>query len=232
MSLWLMTCLVLAAHLFGQEMHSPKVLAVPEFRPTPTYFLSQVTVLQRLEPQYTQEAREARCQGRVVLYMEVGPLGLAERIRVIRGLGLGLDQKAIEAVQQWLFEPARIYGPQDVVTTLVPVEFRLPESPETSSDDLLVASSEPGISAPRIVSRAEPVYSEQSLKAGVQGVVVPYTEISAEGQLQNIQVLQGLGFGLDELAVERIRLWKFELAMREGKPVTMMMPIEINFSCR
>jgi len=198
MSLRVVIWLVLAAHLFGQEMPCPKVLTVPEFRPTQTYFLSKVTVLHRLEPEYTQEARKVRRQGTVVLYVEVGPLGLAERIRVIRGLGLGLDEKAIEAVQQWLFKPVRIYGPQDVVTTLVPVEFRLPEAPETSSDDLLVASSETGI--------------------------------SADGQLQNIQVLQGLGSGLDELAVERIGLWKFEPAMREGKPVRVMMPIEINFS--
>jgi periplasmic protein TonB len=54
--------------------------------------------------------------------------------------------------------------------------------------------------------------------------------MTPEGQLQNIQVLESLGMGLDELAVERIRQWKFEPAMREGKPVRVMMPVEINFS--
>jgi TonB family protein len=224
--------LALTAHLFGQDMPNPKTLTIPEYKPTPSYFCSPVNVLRRLEPEYTLEAREARRQGTVVLYIEVGPWGLAEKIQIIRGLGLGLDEKAVEAVQQWVFKPVKIYGPEEVVTTLISVDFRLPEALESSDDDLLFASSDPGIRAPRIVSRIEPAYSEQARKAGLQGIIVVYTEVTPEGRLQNIQVLQGLGMGMDEQAAERIRQWKFEPATRDGKPIRVMMPVEINFSLR
>ena len=54
----------------------------------------------KVEPEYSEEARKAKYQGTVVLAIEVWPDGKAHNIRVIRSLGLGLDQKAIDAVQK------------------------------------------------------------------------------------------------------------------------------------
>ena len=53
-----------------------------------------------VEPQYTEEARKAQLEGTVALYVEVAPYGAAENIRVLRRLGMGLDEKAVEAVRQ------------------------------------------------------------------------------------------------------------------------------------
>ena len=77
------------------------------------------------DPDYSEEARKAKYQGTVVLWMVVGPDGRTHQIRVMRTLGLGLDEKAIEAVREWRFEPARRNGQPVSVEISVEVSFRL-----------------------------------------------------------------------------------------------------------
>lgn len=77
------------------------------------------------DPEYSEEARKAKYQGTVVLWVVVGPDGHPRDIRVQRSLGLGLDEKAVEAVRQWKFEPARKDGSPVAVQINVEVNFRL-----------------------------------------------------------------------------------------------------------
>ncbi len=78
------------------------------------------------EPQYSEDARKAKFQGIVVLQVIIQPDGHATNIQVVKGAGLGLDEKAIEAVRTWRFKPA--IGPSGTpVATVTPIEvnFRL-----------------------------------------------------------------------------------------------------------
>ena len=59
------------------------------------------------DPQYTDEAREAKLQGTVTLQVLVGADGRASQIRLVRGIGLGLDERAVQSVRGWKFNPAR-----------------------------------------------------------------------------------------------------------------------------
>ncbi len=77
------------------------------------------------EPEYSDEARKAKYQGVCVLYVEVSPDGTTHNIRVVRSLGLGLDEKAIEAVKKWKFEPAKKDGTPVSVAVNVEVSFHL-----------------------------------------------------------------------------------------------------------
>ena len=77
------------------------------------------------DPQYTDQARKAKVEGTCILAMIVGPDGKPHDIRVQRGIGMGLDQKAIEAVQQWRFDPATKDGRPVAVQISVEVSFRL-----------------------------------------------------------------------------------------------------------
>lgn len=77
------------------------------------------------DPEYSEEARKAKYQGTVVLWVEVGPDGRPRQIRVQRTLGMGLDEKAMEAVRTWKFEPARLNGQPVAVQINVEVNFRL-----------------------------------------------------------------------------------------------------------
>ena len=77
------------------------------------------------DPQYTDQARKAKLEGTCILAMIVGPDGKPHDIRVQRGIGMGLDQKAIEAVQQWRFDPATKDGQPVAVQISVEVSFKL-----------------------------------------------------------------------------------------------------------
>ena len=77
------------------------------------------------DPEYSEEARKAKYQGVCVLSLIVGPDGKPRDIHVSRSLGLGLDEKAIQAVNQWKFEPAQKDGRPVAVAINVEVQFRL-----------------------------------------------------------------------------------------------------------
>ena len=82
-------------------------------------------ILFRVEPEYSEEARKAKFQGAVVLALIVDEKGNPREIRVVRPLGLGLDQKAIEAVEKWRFRPGLKDGKPVAVQATIEVNFRL-----------------------------------------------------------------------------------------------------------
>ena len=77
------------------------------------------------EPEFSEEARKAKHQGTVVVRATVGQDGRIHDPHVVRSLGLGLDEKAIEAVNKWLFEPAIKDGRKVAVYVDIEVNFRL-----------------------------------------------------------------------------------------------------------
>jgi len=87
--------------------------------------VTQPVLLWKIEPEYTDEARRAKIQGTVVLHIEVDTLGQAQNITVRQSLGLGLDQRAIEAVRRWRFRPGYRNGKPWVTAAMVQVNFRL-----------------------------------------------------------------------------------------------------------
>jgi TonB family protein len=77
------------------------------------------------EPEYSNEARIAKFQGDVVLWVIVGADGIPHDVRVQRSLGMGLDEKAIAAVKNWRFQPATKDGHPVAVQVSIQVNFRL-----------------------------------------------------------------------------------------------------------
>jgi TonB family protein len=82
-------------------------------------------LLSKQEPFYSAEARAAKLQGTVVLYVEIGEDGIARNIRVTRPMGFGLDQEAVRAVRRWRFKPGVREGQPVVVAATIEVNFRL-----------------------------------------------------------------------------------------------------------
>jgi periplasmic protein TonB len=77
------------------------------------------------DPEYSEEARKAKYQGTVILWLVVDQNGRPQQVKVARSLGMGLDEKAIEAVRKWTFEPAQKDGRPVPVQINVEVNFRL-----------------------------------------------------------------------------------------------------------
>ncbi len=67
--------------------------------------VSQPTVIFKVDPEYSEEARKAKYSGSVMLAIIVDTEGHARDIHVVKSLGMGLDEKAVEAVEKWKFKP-------------------------------------------------------------------------------------------------------------------------------
>jgi len=82
-------------------------------------------LLYKNEPEYSEPARKVKQQGTVILAVDVGIDGQPHNIRIVRGLGLGLDEKAIDAVTSWRFRPALSNGRPVAAPITIEVNFRL-----------------------------------------------------------------------------------------------------------
>jgi periplasmic protein TonB len=87
--------------------------------------VSPPTVVSRVEPQYSEEARKARFQGTVILEAIVRRDGTVDIQRVVRSLGFGLDENAIQALKQWHFRPGMRNGVPVDVSLNIEVNFNL-----------------------------------------------------------------------------------------------------------
>ena len=82
-------------------------------------------VIYKPEPEFSEDARKAKLQGTVVVEAIIGRDGRVHNAHVRNGLGLGLDEKALEAVARWRFRPATRAGKAVSVPALIEINFRL-----------------------------------------------------------------------------------------------------------
>jgi protein TonB len=78
-----------------------------------------------VEPEFSEEARKAKFMGVVTVNLIVGANGLPQNVHVVRGVGMGLDEKAVEAVKQYRFTPAKEAGKPVAVEMNVEVNFQI-----------------------------------------------------------------------------------------------------------
>jgi protein TonB len=86
-----------------------------------------------------------------------------------------------------------------------------------------------GVSTPVVIYQVEPEFSEEARKAKFMGVVLVNLIVGSDGLPKNVHVLQGVGMGLNEKAVEAVRQYRFKPAMENGKPVPVELNVEVNF---
>lgn len=86
-----------------------------------------------------------------------------------------------------------------------------------------------GATPPRAIYSPEPEFSEEARKAKYQGVCTLGVIVDAQGRPTNIRILSSLGMGLDEKAIEAVKTWRFEPAMKDGHPVRFEIAVEVDF---
>jgi periplasmic protein TonB len=86
-----------------------------------------------------------------------------------------------------------------------------------------------GISAPQAISAPDPDYTEEARRAKKQGTCVLWLIVDAAGHPRDIKVVRGLGLGLDAKALEAVRQWRFQPALKDGKPVDVQISVEVEF---
>ncbi len=86
-----------------------------------------------------------------------------------------------------------------------------------------------GITAPSLISKKEPEYTEGARAGAVQGTTVLGVDIGPDGIARNFQILRSLEPGLDQKAIDAVQVWRFKPGMKDGQPVTVRATIEVNF---
>jgi TonB family protein len=197
------------------------------------------------EPEYTELARQDKVQGFVLISLVVDEQGLPQHVHVSRGLGDGLNEKALEAVRQYRFNPASENGKPVAVYLNVEVNFELAASPaqirerieatlkaqeaQAYGDALQPKAVGGGVIGPIPIYQPSPTFSEEAKKAKFSGTVTVSLIVDKNGMPQNVHVTKGVGMGLDEKAVEAVKQYQFKPATENGKPVAVFENIEVNF---
>jgi periplasmic protein TonB len=86
-----------------------------------------------------------------------------------------------------------------------------------------------GVTPPRPIYSPDPEFSEEARKAKYQGTCTLMIVVDTDGKPTNLRVVNSLGMGLDEKALETVRTWRFEPGMKDGHPVKVEMAVEVDF---
>jgi TonB family protein len=199
--------------------------------------VSAPLVIYQVDPEMTQEARDLKFRGFVLVNLIVNAKGVPENVHILRGVGLGLDERAVEAVRQYRFRPAMENGQPVSVELNIQVNYNMVDSPQAQGPNprpgTLSAVAPPkmrdGATAPVILRQVEPEYSEAARKAKAGGLVLVNLTVDKKGRPQHVHVVHGVGNGLDEKAIDAVRQYRFKPAMKNDKPVQEALNIEVNF---
>ena len=103
--------------------------------------------------------------------------------------------------------------------------------PGTGTDGIYEYGS--GITNPEPILQTKPSYTDDAIRAKVQGVVVLQAVIRKDGRVDRFKVVRGLGYGLEERAIQEIATrWKFRPGTLNGRPVDVLATIEVQFNLR
>ena len=187
------------------------------------------TQLKRVDPVYPEVARLAHVEGLVILEATTDIYGRAQNIKVLRSIPL-LDQAAIDAVKQWVYEPVIINGKPIPVTFTVTVRFALDThlKPAGVTNTFTFKLLE-GMKPPKRTKYVEPIYPEEAIKAQVQGPVTLEAELDESGNMSSVKVKKSIPL-LDKAAIDAVKQWKFEPALVAGKPKLVILTVTLFFS--
>lgn len=87
--------------------------------------VTKPTVIHREDPEFSEEARKAHFPGEVIVAIEVDAAGKVIHPRVVKSLGMGLDEKALEAAAKWTFHPGKLNGKPVTTRATISMTFHL-----------------------------------------------------------------------------------------------------------
>jgi TonB family protein len=189
--------------------------------------------IQKTEPEYTDEARLAGLEGTVLLHGEIDDVGVARNLEVEQSIGLGLDEKAIEAVEQWHFPPNFKSG----ATFEIPVAFRL-ASKQSRWHLIGVEFGAPtGVSRPVFSSAAYPIGAGIGPEAMEEGRVLVAIgrlatakltfDVDEQGVPAHFQIPNASEPVWGSEATALVGQWRFTPAMKNGIAVPVPCTVEL-----
>lgn len=186
------------------------------------------------EPEYSEEGRRAGLEGTAFVQVDIAPDGTPLNPTLVAGIGLGLDEKALEAVRKWRFAAPTL--PQ-FASAVVAVDFLLPS--KVSRWHLVRAAFDlpEGSTRPVFLPESYPLGAGISDKAIDEGWVISaiprsasvqlHFDIDPRGRPTNFQVLAASAdmWGIEATSV--VQKWRFRPGQKEGTPVTVPCTLEL-----
>jgi TonB family protein len=187
-----------------------------ETRPAATS--SEPVLTRKVEAEYSPQARAAKLQGTVYLYLEVDPDGKPENVQVMHGLGLGLDEKAVEAVKQWQFKPGMAGGQPARTARSVEVQFRLGDLPWRVRQVAYHVTRDPQraevLSKPVLSQYANP---DPEACPADGGDAFARWSIGEDGLPRDVKTDRP-NDPTSQAAVKAVESWRFQPGLANGKP--------------
>jgi TonB family protein len=82
---------------------------------------------------------------------------------------------------------------------------------------------------PKVISAPDPEFTEEARRNHVEGTVLLRLTVSENGDVTDAAITKGLGYGLDEKALEAVRRWKFQAPLKDGQPISSTVNVEVSF---
>jgi TonB family protein len=183
-------------------------------------------LLEKVNPTYPVEARDAGVQGIVLLKVLVDDQGIPQQIEVIKGHPL-LKDSAVTAVKQWRWQPMQIRGQAQSFYATLTVRFAL-DGDTSDSDESAATEEAVDEMKPVLKKRVSPKYPEEARKERISGVVVLEVLVGENGQASEITTIEGPEI-LAEAAAEALRQWLWEPVKVDGKPHPSLVRISVHF---
>lgn len=193
-------------------------------------------LIKKVNPIYPEEARQKRVSGVVILGVRTDIYGRVKNAMIYRSKDPLLDEAAMDAVRQWIYEPLLIKGkPREVVFT-VTVSFKLKGKKDIDKADeeffkgAVVARGE--IKPPKLIKKVDPIYPEEAKEAKVQGVVLLQARTDEKGNVVKVKVLRSESSMLNDSAIDALKQWKYEPCYKNGKPVPVVFTVTIKYKLK
>jgi TonB family protein len=194
------------------EDQKPAVRAVGDIKPP--------KLIKSVKPVYPELARKAVIEGVVILEATTDVYGRVVDTKILRSIPL-LDQAAIDAVEQWIYEPMIIAGEPRGIMFTVTCTFKL-EEPVRAVDD---------IKPPKLIKKVEPFYPESARKAGIEGTVILEATTDIYGKVKKVEILRSIP-ELDKAAMDAVKQWVYEPKIIEGKPRGVIFTVTVVFKLK
>jgi TonB family protein len=151
-------------------------------------------------------------------------------------VGFNLAELSTDPLPEAVFHVPQGYraaSPEDLLakTRATPAAASTPVAARAPIEDFngTIYPAGNGVASPVPIYRPEPQYTEEARLAGIQGTVLVSVVVDEKGVARNVKVLRSLDPGLDQVAIDTVRQWKFTPGQKDGAPVAIEARVEVSF---
>lgn len=109
-----------------------------------------------------------------------------------------------------------------------------PKDPAAFGGPGVARQGDKGLTLPKVVKEVNPQYTQEAMKAAIQGIVIVECVVKTDGTVGDVRVTRSLDttYGLDDRAIEAAKAWRFKPGSKNGKPVPVVVTLDFAFALK